>query len=132
MNKRISIVLITILLLVCITVTSSAATNADDYFSSATISLYTFEGASFTAATMSTVGFIRVDSCWLEKWNGSDYIYYCWLPAPSDVDTNTSAYDAYMDYASYIPNDGGKYRVGAYFNADNHTIRRFSNGRTFN
>lgn len=132
MNKKATLFTLLVVLVLAVTSSSYAAIYEDQYFNSATISLYTYEAASFSADTNFSVGFIRVDSCWLEKWNGSGYSYYCWLPAPSDEETSTISYESYMDFSSYIPNDGGKYRVGAYFNADNHTIRRFSNGRTFN
>lgn len=130
-RKAVSIV-IAIIILSSITMTASAGILADEYFGSATISLSSTETASFSAITNFYVGYIKIDSCWLQKWNGSSWSYYCWLPAPSDVDTNTISYDAYMDYASYIPNDDCTYRIGAYFNADGHTIPRYSNSRTFN
>lgn len=132
MSKKIVTIIMAIMILSSITMTASAGTLADEYFLSAGITLTTTEAGSFSATTNFIVGFIRVDSCWLQKWNGSSWQYYCWLPAPTDIDTNTVSYDAYIDYASYIPNDGGTYRIGAYYNADNHTIRRYSNSRTFN
>lgn len=132
MNKKIISTIMVVIVLSSIALSASAATLADEYFASAGIILTTTEAGSFSATTNFVVGFIRIDSCWLQKWNGSSWQYYCWLPAPSDVYTNTIVYGAYMDYSSYIPNDGGTYRIGAYYNADNHTIRRFSNSRTFN
>ena len=132
MSKKIIAIIMVIITLSSSIMTASAATLADEYFGIAGITLTTTEAGSFSATTNFIVGFIRVDSCWLQKWNGSSWQYYCWLPAPSDVYTNTIVYGAYMDYSSYIPNDGGTYRIGAYYNADNHTIRRYSNSRTFN
>lgn len=132
MNKKILSIILTLLLTIGIVNTTFADTMADEYFVSATIALTTYESASFSAIVNHTCSSIRIDSCWLQKYNGSAWYYYCWLPAPSDVDTNTASYDAYLDYSSYIPNDGGIYRIGAYFNADGHTIPRYSNSRTFN
>lgn len=131
MSKKIVSIIVVIILLSLITITSSAATLADEYFDSAGITLTTDECGSFSATTRFIVGYIKIDSCWLQKWNGSSWSYYCWLPAPTDIDTNTVSYGAYMDYSSYIPNDDCTYRIGAYFNADGHTIPRYSNSRTF-
>lgn len=131
MNKKIASIIMTIIILSSIATTASAEMFADQYFGSAGISLTSYETASFSATTKFVVGYIKIDSCWLQKWNGSSWSYYCWLPAPTDIDTNTQSYDAYMDYASYIPNDDCTYRIGAYFNADGHTIPRYSNSRTF-
>lgn len=131
MIKRFMPIIIVIILLSSATLTASAATLADEYFGSAGITLTTAEAGSFSATTKFIVGYIKIDSCWLQKWNGSSWSYYCWLPAPTDIDTNTVSYGAYMDYSSYIPNDDCTYRIGAYFNADGHTIPRYSNSRTF-
>lgn len=132
MSKKIFSIIMVIIILSSITMTVHAATLADEYFGSATIALTTTEDGSFSAVTNFIVGYIKIDSCWLQKWNGSSWQYYCWLPAPSDIEYNTLCYGAYMDYASYIPNDDCTYRIGAYFNADGHTIPRYSNSRTFN
>lgn len=132
MSKKIILIIVVVIILSILTMVASAATLADEYFITAGISLTTSEAGSFSATTKFIVGYIKVDSCWLQKWNGSSWQYYCWLPAPSDIDYNTMLYGAYMDYASYIPNDGGTYRIGAYYNADGHTIPRYSNSRTFN
>lgn len=132
MSKKIISIIIVIIVLSSAVMTASAATLADEYFGIAGITLTTTEAGSFSATTNFYVGFIRIDSCWLQKWNGSSWQYYCWLPAPTDVATNTVSYDAYIDYSAYVPNDGGTYRIGAYYNADGHTIPRYSNSRTFN
>ena len=132
MSKKLLSIIICIIIFTSTAVAASAATLADEYFGTATIALTTDECGSFSATAKLVVGFIRIDSCWLQKWDGSSWNYYCWLPAPSNIEYNTIGYGAYIDYSSYIPNDGGTYRIGAYYNADNHTIRRFSNSRTFN
>lgn len=131
MSKKIVYIIMTIIIISSIAVSASAAILADEYFDSATIALTTTEAGSFSATTNFIVGYIKINSCWLQKWNGSSWQYYCSLPAPSDIYTNTIVYGAYMDYSSYIPNDDCTYRIGAYFNADGHTIPRYSNSRTF-
>ena len=131
MNKTIISIIIAAIILSSIATTAFAAILADEYFDSASISLTTTEAGSFSAVTNFVVGYIKIDSCWLQKWNGTSWQYYCWLPTPTDIDTNTISYDAYVDYSSYIPNDDCTYRIGAYFNADGHTIPRYSNSRTF-
>lgn len=131
MSRKIVSVFMVFLILSSLIMTASAATLADEYFSSVGIALTTDECGSFSATTRFIVGYIKIDSCWLQKWNGSSWSYYCWLPAPSKIEYNTMGYDTYMDYSSYIPNDDCTYRIGAYFNADGHTIPRYSNSRTF-
>ena len=131
MNKKIVSIIVSIIFLSSFTIIASAATLADQYFGSAGIALSTDESASYSATTKTIVGYIKIDSCWLQKKNGNIWVYYCWLPAPTKIEYNTIAYDTYMDYSSYIPNDGGTYRIGAYFNADGHSIPRYSNSRTF-
>lgn len=132
MSKKVFTIIITMIILSLMTISASAATLADEYFASAGITLTTSEAGSFAATTRFIVGFIKVDSCWLQKWNGSSWQYFCWLPAPSNVEYNTIGYGDYIDYSAYVPNDGGTYRIGAYYNADGHTIPRYSNSRTFN
>lgn len=132
MIKRFMYIIIAIIILSSATINATAATLADEYFGSASITLTTSEAGSFSATTKFIVGYIKIDSCWLQKWNGNSWQYYCWLPAPSNIYYNTMVYGAYLDYASYIPNNGGTYRIGAYYNADGHTIPRYSNSRLFN
>lgn len=132
MSKKIISTILVIIVLSSVALTAFAATLADEYFGSAGITLTTTEAGSFSATTNFIVGFIKVNSCWLQKWNGSNWQYYCWLPAPSNIEYNTIGYGAYIDYSAYVPNDGGTYRIGAYYNADGHTIPRYSNSRTFN
>lgn len=136
MNKRIMLLLLTLVVLTSLFSTAFAAQNpneinSDTVFHSITITLTTSKTALFSAYTKYTVGSIYVASCWLQKKVDSSWTYYCSLPAPSTVTYNTYGYGSSMNYSSYIPSDGNTYRVAARFVADGHNVTRYSNARSF-
>ena len=62
------------------------------------------------------------------KKSGSKWIRQCALETPS-AGKNTFGYVREMDYSDDIGT--GTYRIGATFDADGHSITRYSNSRTF-
>ena len=68
-------------------------------------------------------------ACKLYKKNGSKWNFVCSLPVPDTEAEDTILYDASADYSSYI--GSGTYRIYTTFNADGHSISRYSNTRTF-
>ena len=127
--KLICLVLILSLICTCLPISSIAETRADIEFDSASISLYTSKQAYFRCQTYATMDNLSVTSCWLQQQVNGVWTYVCSLTRPSTVGVNTGVYAALMDYSSII--GSGTYRIGARFNADGHTIVRYSNSRTF-
>lgn len=136
MNKKLLFVLVAILAL-CTTLPAFAAANpnqtlrpmADEEFAMATPNLTTYKSVLFTSSTYEEKDKLSVTECWLEKKVGTEWEFVCDLPAPIRVETNTFVYTAEVDYSSYIGK--GTFRVGATFDADGHSITRYSNTRTF-
>lgn len=103
---------------------------ADTEFDSATTLLKSTKQVSFRAVTYNVKSSISVTACWLEKENSDgSWSKVCTLTPPSVVSVNSFTYSATMDYSSYIGT--GTYRICATYNADGHTITRYSNERTF-
>ena len=103
---------------------------ADTEFDSATTLLKATKQVSFRAVTYNVKSSISVTACWLEKENSDgSWSTVCTLPPPSVVSANSFTYSATMDYSSEIGT--GTYRIRATYNADGHTITRYSNERTF-
>ena len=103
---------------------------ADTEFNSATTLLKSSKQVSFRAVTYNVKSSISVTACWLEQKNDDgSWTTVCSLNTPSAVSQNDFSYSATMDYSSEIGT--GTYRIRATYNADGHTITRYSNERTF-
>lgn len=115
-------------LIVCSPFSAAYARRADEEFDSAYISLKSTKHAIYDCVTYETKKTISVTSCWLEKKKGSNWSRICSLEAPSSK-SNAFSYTREMDYSDKIGT--GTYRIGATFDADGHSITRYSNSRTF-
>lgn len=103
---------------------------ADTEFNSVTTLLKSSKQVSFRAVTYNVKSSISVTACWLEQENDDgSWTTVCSLDVPSTVSQDDFSYYATMDYSSVIGT--GTYRIGATYNADGHTITRYSNERTF-
>lgn len=103
---------------------------ADEVFDSASISLTTNKNADFQALTATTCSEIKVTAVVLQKRNSSGiWVNSKILTPPSDVWRNGEVYDATKDYSSVIGT--GTFRLKATFSADDHSITRYSNVRTY-
>ena len=102
--------------------------RADEVFDSATVTLKSTKKASFDATTYGNQKTLAVTACWLEKKNGTKWVKQCNLETPAERN-NTFSYLKEMDYSNKIGT--GTYRIGATFDADGHSITRYSNSRTF-
>ncbi len=120
-----------ILCLICVSIICSAyaATMADSVFDSATTNLLSDKSVSFFAMTNTEQQSIKVTGCSLYKKNGSKWNYVCSLPVPDVEAEDTILFSTNADYSSYI--GSGTYRIYTTFNADGHSISRYSNSRTF-
>lgn len=125
--------IITILVTLSFCVIASAyeiTPYADTEFDSASTYLKASKQVSFRAVTYNVKSSISVTACWLEQKNDDgSWTTICSLAAPSVVSQNDFSYSATMDYSSEI--GAGTYRIRATYNADDHTITRYSNERTF-
>lgn len=131
MKKTVSLVLTVCLLsMACICAfATETIPYADSVFTSATATLSAQKGVTFTIRTSDEQNSIKVTACWLQEKNGSTWRYVKSLSVPSKNGTDTTVYNAYMDYSSSI--GSGTYRIGFIANADGHTITRYSNERTY-
>ena len=131
MKKIISIIFAVVLLSLtcCNSLALEYSLQADTEFDYATPSLSTRKDVTYSAATYEEKKSLSVTSCWLEEKIDGQWVYVCSLPAPEKVNTNAFGYTALMDYSAYIGK--GTFRVGAVFDADGHSISRYSNTRTF-
>ena len=102
--------------------------RADEIFDSATIYLKTTKKVKFDVTTYGNQKTLAVTDCWLEKKSGTKWVKQCDLETPA-ARSNTFSYYKEMDYSDKIGT--GTYRVGATFDADGHSITRYSNSRTF-
>lgn len=103
---------------------------ADTEFDSVTTLLKSTKKVSFRAVTYNVKSSISVTDCRLEKENDNGtWSTVCTLPPPKVTAKETFAYSATEDYSDYI--DTGNYRIRATYDADGHTITRYSNERTF-
>lgn len=123
-----------IIALMCSMATAYAQDNvavpyADTEFSSAYPNLTSSKSVTFHALTYDIKNEIKVTYACLEQKVYGEWTYVCDLPEPSLVSYNTIGYTASVNYSSYI--GSGTYRVGATFDADGHSISRYSNERTF-
>lgn len=127
-------IFISILLIFTLGVATAVADGitpyADSEFGTVTTVLKSSKQVSFRCVTYSTKKCISVTSCWLEiKNSDGSWSYVCSLTPPATVLTNTFAYSATVDYSEYIGN--GTYRVWATYDADDHSVTRCSNERTY-
>ena len=127
MKKRIMCFAIVLLLLMsCFN--CAFARRADEIFDSATISLKSTKRVKYDATTYGNQKNISITACWLEKKSGNKWIKQGNLETPASV-SNSFSYVKEMDYSDKIGT--GTYRIGATFDADGHSITRYSNSRTF-
>ncbi len=123
------------LILLCILGISIASASeimpfADAEFNSTATVLKSTKQVSFRCVTYETMDRLSVTSYYLErKNNDGSWSYVCSLPAPTTVYYDAYAYSATVDYSSYIGT--GTYRVWATYDADGHSITRYSNERTY-
>lgn len=104
--------------------------RADSEFASITISLKSSEQVSFRAIAYDIKKQIKVTACWLERKNADDsWSNVGTLTPPGVIAENAFSYSATVDYSSNI--GSGTYRVGATFDADGHSVSRYSNERTY-
>ncbi len=132
MKRFLSITLLCVMMLtLSIGFAEEIAPYADSVFYSAYISLSTRKDATFVGKTYHIQNTISVTACSLEKKTGADsWTQVEILTPPKDICTNTHSYGSLVSYTSEI--GVGTYRIKATFDADGHTITRYSNERTFN
>lgn len=134
MNRVITVISIMLSVFLLFSVEYATADDiiplADTEFASVTTTLKATKQVSFRALTNDMKSNISVTACWLEQKNDDgSWTTVCSLDVPSVVSQNDFSYSAIMDYSSVIGT--GTYRIGATYNADGHTITRYSNERTF-
>lgn len=134
MNKVLAVLSVFLLVFLLASTNTSKADDitpyADSEFASVTTVLKKTKQVSFRAVTNNVKATISVTACWLEIENDDGtWSTVCSLPTPSFVASETFAYSTTVDYSEYIGT--GTYRIRATYNADGHTITRYSNERTF-
>lgn len=103
-------------------------TYADAVFWDASINITSSGRINYTASTRSVCGKISVSNCQLQQYVDGSWTTVATLPSPASI-ANTQSYLAYTDGAAYF--SSGTYRVIAEFSADDYSITRTSNERTY-
>lgn len=122
-----SIVLLSLLLSGALA--SQVEPRGDTEFAYANLYLSSSKTVSFSAETYEVKDCIYVKSCWLEKKVNGEWTYSRSLPAPTEKYYNDDMFGAVENYSDKI--GSGTYRVACTYDADGHSITRYSNERTF-
>lgn len=123
-----------LLLVLCFGMFSSARgaeiiVYADSVFDSASASLSSTKKVIFDVATVRDCGSIKISSCQLEQKVNGIWKSAGTLTAPSAVANNASSLTTSANYSTDI--GSGTFRIKVGFTADNYTIYRYSNERTY-
>lgn len=122
--------LLVMLLTLSFSVAEEITPYADSVFFSAYISLSTRKDATFSGDTYYKQKEIFVTDCSLWKKTGTNtWTQVKMLKPPEDICSNTYSYNSLVSYSSEIGSD--TYKIKATFNADSHTITRYSNECTY-
>lgn len=97
---------------------------ADTVFKNASVSLNTSGKATFSAVTFKICKNIKIVTCYLQLKTGETYQSVKALSCPS-ADSNTNDYYATKDYSGDMT-PGHTYRIKATFDADGHTLTKYS------
>lgn len=132
MKKTIFSMLLVLCMLV--TYTSFASINgiqADNVFTSKTAVLNSSGYLSVYLETINYSNIIRINSCKLQKYNGSSWsnLAISGLPIPDTLSSSHYILVAGHDYSEYI--ETGKYRFKLQVEADGNTRTIYSNAVTF-
>lgn len=129
--KRFVAVLLGMIMLLCTAMPVLAATQANQYYSDASIAFNTKGNAVFSCTTTFQFEELKVTNCKLQvkglvSWSDAGS-----LPAPSHTAKNRYNYDSQVDYSSHLTS-GKTYRIVATFNADGHEITKTSGSAKYN
>lgn len=129
--KRFIAVLLGMIMLMYTSLPVLASTQANEYYSDASIAFNTKGNAVFSCTTTFQFEELKVTDCKLQvkglfSWSDAGS-----LPSPSHIAKNRYNYDYQQDYSSYLTS-GKTYRIVATFNADGHEITKTSGSAKYN
>ena len=129
MKRHIVVVFVVICLIITnVSFADQSQHRADEYFNSGSAKLYANKIVGIFAKTEFVVNCISADYCKLYKLVGSSW-QLIHTSYPTYYVTNDWQFGTQVDFSSYI--DSGTFRVEVRFNADGHTLTKYSNSRVF-
>lgn len=129
MKRRIIVVFFVICcIIVNVSFAEQSQHRADEYFNSGSAKLYASKIVGIIAKTEFVVDRISADYCKLYKLVGSSWQLVSTI-YPTYYVTNDWQFGTQVDFSSFI--DSGTYKVEVRFNADGHTLTKYSNSRVF-
>ena len=117
--------LVFVLSIVCVA-TAEMQPFANQYFYEASVAFNNQGKSVFTATTTFQFNNLSVTSCVLQMKSGNTWINSQTLTPPSTTASQRYTYSAEKTYSLNCVS-GKTYRLKAIFNADGHTITRYSN-----
>ena len=105
-----------------------ANVESDPVFRWITATLTSQKEVSFSLRTISVSDEIKVDQCYLQKYENGSWTSTSLTP-PSYVAQNSPSYVKTVDYSANIGT--GTYRIKYRANADGYTVIRYSNSYTY-
>jgi hypothetical protein len=130
MNKKVSALIMTILLLSGVIITALASVDANPNIASASIYLSTSVNATFTLTARKFCNISVYDVKLEVKNSNGTWSFVSWLSSPAGA-TNAVILNSSKSYASSCVS-GKTYRISATFDADGETVSRTSNEATYN
>ena len=127
MNRFAAFILVIILSMLTVhsVFASGIMPRADEYYSDAGVAFTSAGLAVFTATTTFRFDTLSVTSCTLQVKAGGGWSDGATLTPPSHVARNRFTYAAEKSYSSSC-SSGNTYRIKATFDADGHTITKYS------
>lgn len=103
--------------------------RANEYFNSASTTLFANKSVEFYCLTTTPANQIRVSYCWLQQKVEGKWEFVKHLTPPSHTVSGSAFFTVTVSYAGEI--GSGTYRVAATYNADGHAIAAYSGEKTF-
>ena len=131
--KRISVCMLALIMIVTLTCSAGAVEIqpfANEYYASASVAFNDEGETVFSALTTFQFNTLSVTSCVLQIKNGSSWSTSVVLTPPAHIARNRYSYLAQVNYADSCE-PGNIYRIKAVFDADGHTITKYSIGVDF-
>lgn len=121
-----TVVFVLTAMMLCTALANESQIQANHYYSDASVAFNSSGKAVFSAITTFQFNKLSITSCSLQVKEGGVWKHDVTLTPPSQVAQNRFTYSAEKTYSlSCTP--GKTYRFKATFNADGHTITKYSN-----
>lgn len=124
MKRWISLAIVLVILFTSSLAFCEAIILSSSKFTRTAVTVSADNSVSFYATASLKCSYIKVSSCYLQKYNGSTWENSKTLSCPSSV-SDTTFYSAKMQY-SFSLSQGVQYRILATFEADGESVNKAS------